>query len=153
MLLHISKIFFKIFFPLLESQWNFSPIFTVGDQSSSWRYVLQYCCPLQWGPGILTLTLCFAEASTNYSSSFPTSALVPMAVFACEPLISKQWLPVSICFLSNLVFKWFVLCPPFPYGSKKSLSLYLLLGYSGNFSNSLHIELAMRSIYVFLLGI
>ena len=58
----------------------------------------------------------------------------------------KQWLPVSICFSLQSCVQWFVLCPPFSYGSKKSLNFYLLLGYSGNFPSSLHIELETRSL-------
>lgn len=74
----------------------------------------------------------------NYSSSFPTLALVPLAVSTRESLL---WEAMTPCVGLSLQpqGQTFGLCPPLSYGSTRVVgfsdcsAFYSLLGWSGNF--------------------
>lgn len=66
-------------------------------------------------PELSTLSL---HQFDNYSSGFPTLALVPVAVSVYEsPLYSMTF--CSLLIVSPVLGQWLALCPPLSYESKK----------------------------------
>ena len=83
--------------PLQGARGDFSLVFTVGSQWSSWRIISQYCgSPYDWVPlEFLTLRVVLTEspALITQGSGFPTRTLAPEAVSAPESLLWEAATP------------------------------------------------------------
>ena len=148
MLLHSSNFFFHNFLPPAGITTEFfSNIYYWNPVKLLEIYFTILLPPMTGSPGIFdSHTLILLRLQPITVQVFLPQHWFPWHFLLVSLYSGKQWLPVSICFSLQSCVQWFVLCPPFSYGSKKSLNFYLLLGYSGNFPSSLHIELETRSL-------